>query len=221
MLDKRLYFLRERMKEALGDRSIETFCKESNGRFKRNTLRNWIKGDTSPGFDDLVAFADVTGRDISFFVPWPDASPTVKVQKLDIRAAAGAGAINDYEKIEAAFDFPEWAIKKLGVVRGSLRILRAHGDSMEPTIAGGALLLLEEREDITPPRKGRRNPRLAPNDIFCFRLGGELRIKRIHLAKEGFMLLSDNPEYDPEFVRGTDRDGFKIIGRVVWWGNWL
>jgi SOS-response transcriptional repressor LexA len=220
--DDRLNFVRERIEEALAGRSIETFCAESAGVFKRNTLRRWIKGETSPGIDDLAIFADMTGRDLSFFIPPSQPTAAVMVQKLDVRAAAGAGAVNEFAHVEEQLDFPEWMAKKLGVSRSQLRILRAHGDSMEPTIASGALLLVDEREDSRkPPAKGRRRPRLPPNDIFVFRIGSELRVKRIHAAKSGFVLISDNAEYDPEFIRGADRDGFRILGQVVWWCNWL
>lgn len=216
-------FMRERIAEAIGGRSkAAAIERASSGRFQRLRIQSWIDGKTSPPFDDLVEFAHFLGKEPDYFFPKASAANFVAVQKLDVRAAAGPGAMNEFASVEGELEFPEWMAKKLGVARSKLRLLRAHGDSMEPTIASGALLLVDElRETGTPPKKGRRDLRKPPNDIFVFRMGTELRVKRIHSAKGGFMLISDNPEYDPEFVRGADRDGFKIIGQVVWWCNWL
>lgn len=214
--------LRERIAAAIGGRSKAlSIEKASLGRFQRSRLQSWIDGKTSPPFDELLEFARWLGKEPSYFFPTGSAGAVVPVQKLDVRAAAGPGAVNGFANVEEELEFPEWMATKLGVARSKLRLLRAHGDSMEPTIANGALLLFELREDASPPGKGRRDPRKLPNDIFVFRMGGDLRVKRIHAAKGGAILISDNPEYDPEFVRGADRDGFKIIGQVVWWCNWL
>lgn len=222
MRDERLDFVRLRMEEALGGLSVEAFCEQSGGRFTRNTLRNWFNGKTSPGVDDLVAFADKTGRELSFFVPPTGVKPPISIPKLDVRAAAGAGALNGLANVEDDLEFPHWMLAALGVSRERLHILRAHGDSMEPTICSGALLLVDGRAEARkPPERPTRDPLAPPNDIFVFSMAQELRVKRVHKATKGLVVISDNRAYDPEFVLAPEREGFKIHGRVVWWSNWL
>lgn len=211
--------LRQRISEAVGGKP-----KAGKSGIARSTIDGWIKGPTLPKLRQFLELCAEVGRDPCwFFETQIPERATLSVPKLDVRAAAGAGAVNEYANVEGSFEFPEWMVDKLGVVHARLRILRARGDSMEPTLTHNALLLVEEKtiekEDV--PEKGRRKPNLPPNDIFVFRLGGDLRVKRVHAAKGGYMILSDNPEYDPEFIRGADRDGFAIVGRVVWWCNWL
>jgi phage repressor protein C with HTH and peptisase S24 domain len=191
-----------------------------------SSLGRMRRGESEPNVFHVAKIAEATNVSIEWLIGSPSpilepGEPAVRVQKLDVRAAAGPGAVNGFAKLEEELEFPAWMSAKLGVTRAKLRLLRAHGDSMEPTIANGALLLFEIQDEAKPPEKGRRDPSKVPNDIFVFRMGGDLRVKRIHAAKGGVMLISDNPEYDPEFVRGADRDGFKIIGQVVWWCNWL
>lgn len=191
-----------------------------------SSLGRMRRGESEPNVFHVAKIAQATSVSIEWLMGMP--SPTLparetvaKVQKLDVRAAAGPGAVNELANIEEELEFPEWMTAKLGVARSKLRLLRAHGDSMEPTIASGALLLVEEGKDIKPPEKRRRKPRLPPNDIFVFRLGEELRVKRVHGVEGGYIITSDNLAYDPEFIRRADRDGFRIIARVVWWSNWL
>ena len=87
-------------------------------------------------------------------------------------------------------------------------IFVAAGDSMEPTINDGDLVMVDQRDDWL--RDG----------LFAFTLGDEARIKRLHRLIDGVEIRSDNDElYSPEFVRGAQADQLQIIGRVVWAGR--
>jgi phage repressor protein C with HTH and peptisase S24 domain len=151
------------------------------------------------------------------------AGPTVVfVEKLDALPAAGAGAMNDAVHVVEALEFPIWMAQKLtktarGKV-GSLRFMRALGDSMEPLIEPGALLLVDgsDSDHRRPPK-----PRKASdhNNIYVFLQDGALRVKRLRQDRKGFTIaMSENPAYDPEILGKQD---FKVLGRVIWWDNRL
>ena len=92
-------------------------------------------------------------------------------------------------------------IDTLGLDPAKAAMLRARGDSMEPTIADGDQIVVDERD-----------VRVTANPaVFVLRVDGVLLVKRVSRAGGGVRVASDNPAY-PAFVA----DGAEIIGRVVW-----
>lgn len=142
------------------------------------------------------------------------------VRRLDVHASAGAGAVNHGFTVDAMLPFPRWMLQKLGATSAKLSFLRARGDSMEPTIKNGALLLVDEgdvRLRFPPPKA--ESPWSHP-DIYVFSRGDELRVKHLRRDKTKGLLfaLSDHPAYEAEILSEAD---IKIEGRVIWWDNRL
>lgn len=142
------------------------------------------------------------------------------VRRLDVHASAGAGAVNHGFTVDAMLPFPRWMLQKLGATSAKLSFLRARGDSLEPTIKNGALLLVDEGDVKLrfPPPKAE-SPWSHP-DIYVFSRGDELRVKHLRRDKTKGLLfaLSDHPAYEPEILSEAD---IKIEGRVIWWDNRL
>ena len=120
-----------------------------------------------------------------------------------VRAAAGPGEA----VFEEAADFgitikrpvlPGW-IRPSGLI-----CIRATGDSMEPTLYEGDLIILD-RSQTEPVAK----------EMFVVRDGDGLVIKRLKRVGRGWRLVSDNPAYSARKVGKEDR----IIGRVAWTGT--
>ena len=156
-------------------------------------------------------------------VPTRQAEPSgLKVQKLNVRAAAGEGAINNVPKTEETREFPRWMLQKLTkTARGKparLSLIRAAGDSMEPLIRSGALLLVEEI--ACDPRSSSKPENLWDHtDVYIFLQGDELRLKRLRVDRRGATIaLSENPAHRPEILHKQD---FKVLGRVILWDNRL
>ena len=213
-------FMRERIKEALGDMSFAIAAQRSGGRLTKSTLHNWVIGKTIPGVDGLIEIAAITGRDLSFFLPVADQKKSNRlfVQKLDVCAAAGAGAVNHGSETTDLLELPSWIAGKLGRNANKLKFLTAKGESMEPLIRDGALLLVDERIGLESVPGKKPKGHMMPNDIFVFTQEDEVRVKRLRKDKSGLILaISEHPAYDPEILRKQD---FKIDGRVVWWDNW-
>ncbi len=214
-------FMRNRIKEALGDMSFATAAQRSDGRLSKSTLHSWVIGKTIPGIDGLIEIAAITGRDLSFFLPAADQKKTSRliVQKLDVCAAAGAGAVNHGSEPTDLLELPSWIAGKLGRNANKLKFLTAKGESMEPMIRDGALLLVNERIGFESVPSKKPKGHMMPNDIFVFTQEDEVRVKRLRKDKSGLILaISEHPAYDPEILRKQD---FKIEGRVVWWDNWV
>ncbi|MDH5637737.1 MAG: S24 family peptidase, partial [Nitrospinota bacterium] len=104
----------------------------------------------------------------------------------------------------------DWLKSELRLPVGGLVVVRARGDSMEPTIDEGDILLVDSSQE-----------RLTDGGIFVILRGEDLVVKRIQTTADGFLLVSDNQRYSPEPVRATEDEGPRVIGRVVWVGHRL
>lgn len=90
---------------------------------------------------------------------------------------------------------------------------------MAPTVVEGDMVLIDTSRADPPVReRSKTDKRRSP--IFAIRENGEARIKRIERpAADRVILLSDNPEFAPEVLTGSEVAGLSIIGKVVWWGH--
>jgi phage repressor protein C with HTH and peptisase S24 domain len=134
----------------------------------------------------------------------------VPVPRLDVGAAAGAGAFDGREQVRAhiAFD-PAWLRR---IARGGadqLSVIQVQGDSMVPALADGDEILVDRGDGADRLRDG----------IYVLRIDDALVVKRLALnpAKRTLTIQSDNPAYPgwPDCPLGS----VDIVGRVVWAGR--
>ena len=79
--------------------------------------------------------------------------------------------------------------------------VRVSGDSMEPLIQSGAILIVDRMLET------------KDDDIVIARLGDELCVKRLKIADDGAILLfSDNPNYKPIVI--DESSSFEVWGKV-------
>ena len=84
-----------------------------------------------------------------------------------------------------------------------LTCVRAGGDSMEPTIHDGDLVVVD------------RDRRVAVDDqLFVVRTRDDLIVRRVRRVGDHWDLVSDNPAHRPRAMAETD----VIVGRVAWCG---
>lgn len=130
----------------------------------------------------------------------------------DVRAAAGAGAVVESEVPDDVLVFKEdWVRFELGAKPQDLQLIRVAGDSMEPTLRSGDVILIDIRAKH-PDREG----------VYIIRLGEMLLVKRLQALPGGVVsVMSDNPAFASFTVKLSDIDGNQcaIIGRVVWSGR--
>ena len=106
--------------------------------------------------------------------------------------------VEGYEDIPAA-----WA------QTGEYAALRIHGDSMEPRMVEGDVVIV------------RVQPTVSDGDVAVVLIddGGETHAtcKRVKLTPDGVLLLSFNPAYEPMFYSAAqmERTPLRIFGRVV------
>lgn len=85
----------------------------------------------------------------------------------------------------------------------------ADGDSMEPTIGHGDLLLVDEAIQ-----------HVATHGIYVVIYQGMVLVKRIQIRLDGtIVLMSDNTKYKDEVVKPSEAVDLRIGGRVRWFGR--
>lgn len=200
----------------------------------RKTLHNFVsKTPTEPGIADLALIAEHTDHDLNwlsgltdlrhpeidpasggFLAHVPDVAEFSFVPRYDVRASAGHGAVVPFEDIDGGRQFmafrTEW-LRRIGVQPSSAEVLVAVGDSMEPTIRDGDLILID-----------RSIKQVVDDGIYVLVLGGMVLLKRLQNRRDSSVVLkSDNPQYDDEVVPAGEVSDLRIEGRVRWFGRTL
>ncbi len=133
------------------------------------------------------------------------------VPRLDIQASAGVGALVQEEQAVELIAFQSAWLRSIGVAPSFARIITARGDSMEPTIRDGDVLLIDTSVS-----------EVRDNGIYCVVYGSMLLVKRVHPRMNGSLqLISDNAVYPAEEVSPAEVPALSIAGRVMWYSRSL
>jgi len=205
------------LSEGIGDRIIQVRGKLTQNAFAKSiqiakiTLLRYEKGERVPDAETIARICENHSIDYTWLITGKG-SPTeaeryVPIPQYDISASAGMGAYVDGEpEVEMVMADKHWLADHLKVNPEEVSLIFARGDSMEPTINNGDVLLVSNKEQ--PIQEG----------IFIIRSDSLLQVKRIQ-RQTGRMLriTSDNPAYEPFTVNLADENlDFKIIGKVIW-----
>lgn len=178
--------------------------------------------------ESLEKLADVLGLEF-YFGPPREAGPVqhltvdgteyAHVPLHDAFLAAGAGACNGTEEVVDHLAFRREWLQRIGVSASTARLARVQGDSMQPSLWHGDMILIDTRTTEPPVRdRDQRDQRRSP--IYALIDNGEARVKRIERpSPDQMLLISDNTDYPPELRQGTDLKAITIIGKVAWWGH--
>ena len=133
-----------------------------------------------------------------------------QIPLLDVRAGAGRGSVVENEQVVDVLAFKEdWIRQELHKRPDDLRLIFVVGDSMEPDLRAGDIVLI----DHTDSNAGREG-------IYVIRMDGALLVKQLQRLPGGVLkVISRNQSYEPFTVpvsKLAEPDGFAIIGRVVW-----
>lgn len=130
--------------------------------------------------------------------------------RYDVQASMGNGAVVHSEQVVDHLAFREtWVRTELGTIPSNLILISAIGDSMEPTLRAGDLLLID-----------RSAASVKQDAIYAFSTNGELKVKRMQLKLDGSLIVkSDNPQYEVDVLTSDKSADLKIVGRVVWSGR--
>ncbi|CAA7618238.1 XRE family transcriptional regulator [Magnetospirillum sp. SS-4] len=143
-------------------------------------------------------------------VTTPSRRDYVAVPFVNVEADMGGGAVAESEEDGAPWHFPKsWLRGVLRLRSAGLKLIRVRGDSMEPTLLGGDVVMLDTTQVIP-----------NPTGIFVLHDGFGLVAKRLERLAGGEIpsvrIISDNSRYSP-YDRSAEE--IRIIGRIVWFAR--
>tara|TARA_R110002020_G_scaffold157241_12_gene339871 strand:+ start:4422 stop:5138 length:717 start_codon:yes stop_codon:yes gene_type:complete len=135
--------------------------------------------------------------------------------------SAGGGAINAEEAIVDHLAFKRTWLTRIGLSPSNAVLARVAlgemGESMSPTIAPGDMVLIDTAKREIPTKLAGHKSRHGP--IYAFTTDDGARVKRIAQLDDAIILVSDNPDVPPEFLKRDRWAEINVIGKVVWWGH--
>lgn len=136
-----------------------------------------------------------------------DLDEYVLVPRYAIEVSAGGGSLveNDMQPFESMAFRRNW-VKRMGLDVNRLAVVTTRGDSMEPTLSDGDIVLVDMRQTT-----------IVDGAIHVLRNNGDVLVKRL---QRGFgdqvIVRSDNRIYR-ELEAAVDE--LNVVGRVVWRGG--
>lgn len=136
------------------------------------------------------------------------------IPRYDVFLAAGDGALNDNNTPVEHLAFSKAWLKRMNVEPGMAALLSVKGESMQPTLFDGDLVLVDRNRFAVQSGK-----------IYAFVDGDDgARVKRLRLfGNAGLVIQSDNhsSEFEDEERSGQEMQNVldNIIGEVLWSGH--
>lgn len=162
---------------------------------------NWLKtGEGNP-----PDFANLPANSTACETETEEES-SIRLEVLDVFASAGNGAfVGDLAELTHAVEFdPTYFMQVFQRANSQgLAIINVTGDSMEPTICSGDLLFVDTNK-----------PMYQGDGIYVFSYGEMLYVKRLQLAGEKLLVISDNKFYQPWEVTKENEGKLTIHGKV-------
>lgn len=130
-----------------------------------------------------------------------DDADAVWVPLYDVEVSAGSGIEVYGERVIQRVPFAKSWLRSEGLHARNLACLPVHGDSMEPTLQHGDIVLVNHEKT-------------RGDGVFVIRMGNALRVKRLQwLANGDLRISSDNSIYQTEQITPADLGGdFDILG---------
>jgi len=192
--------------------------KSAFARFSGISVRNltrYANENVVPGMKMMEKLAKALKMDVSVLmgderqavIQDVDVPDQVAIPFLSVTASAGHGARNDAQRGEASFSFPRNRLRELGANSSRVEFIKARGDSMEPTIKDGSIVLVD-----------RSQKEIVGDAIYVLSIGENVLIKRVQRQIDGTLtLISDNSAvYPPIRLSKADAEQLRVHGRVFW-----
>lgn len=177
-------------------------------KISRSTIGMYEKGAREPDFETLELIADFFNVDINYLLgrsnktTYIPSSTSRKSTVINVYGRVAAGI--PLEMIEDIIDTEE--IPEEMAKTGEFFGLQISGDSMEPKISNGDIVIVRKQDDA------------ESEDIVIATVNGtDATCKRLKKYQTGIALISTNPKYEPMFFSNEEiiEKPVRIIGRVV------
>lgn len=173
-------------------------------RVRQTTISNWETGYTEPDSASLQKLAEIFDVTIDYILGNSNSRDSGGRHgvRIPVYRAVAAGV-----PIEAIEDIVDWEEIEPGLAStGKFFALRIAGQSMEPRICDGDVVIVRQQSDA------------STGDVAIVLVNGnDATCKRIKRDRGGIWLLPTNPAYEPVYYSAAEVAALpvRIIGRVV------
>lgn len=171
---------------------------------KYTTFTDWVKGNSYPRIDKIELMANYFGISKADLVEehLPDKLKRAHGVVINVYGRVAAGIpLEMIEDIIDTEDIPEEMAKT-----GDFFGLQIHGDSMEPRMKEGDVVIVRKQDDAE-----------SGDTVIATVNGTDATCKRLKKYADGIALIATNPAYDPMYFSNEEiaSKPVRIIGRVM------
>lgn len=167
-----------------------------------SSLTDWINGKSYPRIDKIQLMADYFGIEKADLVEARNASKRSVARRIPVLGRVAAGV--PIAMITEVIDFEEISDKLAAL--GDIFALAIRGDSMEPRICNGDVVIVRQQNDADT------------GDIVIATVNGDdATCKRLRKYRDGIELIPLNPAYPTMFFSNEDiaDKPVVILGKVI------
>ncbi len=169
------------------------------------TFNTWCVGKIMPRMGKVQAIADYFGIGKSDLIDDKSSLIGQRTKKgivINVLGRVAAGI--PIEAIEEIIDTEE--ITEEMAKTGNFFGLQIHGDSMEPRMCEGDVVIVRQQDDAE-----------SGDVVIAMVNGNDATCKRLRKYRDGIELISNNPSYEPMFFSKEEIENkpVRIIGKVV------
>lgn len=198
-----------------------------------SAFRKWLKGEAEPSRERLIALADAAQVSIGWLAKGEGPAPrfteagkrggppdliggrSVQWEQFLVlpKRIEAAAAGNEPPPARPTTEYiafrHDWIRAAFGIAPEELAMEVAVGESMDPTIRNGDLLLVDTTDRA-----------MSGFGVYVVEVSGERLVKRVQRKVNGsLVLISDNAAYQTDSIPPDLVGDVVVIGRVVWIGG--
>lgn len=155
------------------------------------SVSNWCRGTKSPRMDKVDAMCKIFNCKRSDLMEDSDFSDNTLTNSVTINVLGRVAAGIPLDAIEEIIDTEEISQKMAS--DGEYFALKISGDSMEPKISNGDVVIVRKQPDAE-----------EGNLVIAMVNGYDAVCKRLKKYKDGIALISNNPAYEPLYFSNKD-----------------
>ncbi|PKF56105.1 LexA family transcriptional repressor, partial [Alteromonadales bacterium alter-6D02] len=201
--------------EQLTDGNKKRFA-ELTGR-SPSTIYRICRGGSRPSLAYLEHLYETFNIDLNWLITGErnveqldhkQTSDLVIAPKFDVEASAGFGQVGFAEEVSEHFGFSrQWLASQLGVHTDKVAFVSVKGDSMQPTLEDGDMILVDMSYQ-----------QVHKEGVYLLYTEDGLMTKRLKPIKGGIKVVSDNPEYPSWEILASTQEQARVVGKIVWFG---
>ncbi len=191
------------------------------GWASQSRIGNYETGTREPKIEDINKIANALSikpeqlllshsSQVAGEAKTPNSDDYALIRQYSASGECGNGFLNDHVEISSGLAFKRDWLARIGVKPESLAVIYASGDSMEPYIFDGDVVLFDTTD--SQPKHGQ---------VYVIRRPDySVSIKRLVQQLSGsWLITSDNHNYKDEIVGLDTIHEIPFVGRVIWRGG--